>query len=42
MTNIVVYYILFISVGVGFAYEFITGFIIKDKEEEEEENEQKE
>lgn len=29
MTNIVVYYLLFIAVGVSFAYEFITMFFFK-------------
>ena len=36
MTNIVVYYLLFIAVGVSFAYEVVSSFIIKDKDEEEE------
>ena len=30
MTNIVVYYLLFIAVGVSFAYEVISGFFKKD------------
>ncbi len=34
MTNIVVYYLLFVSVGIAFAYEVITGFIIKDKDDD--------
>lgn len=33
MTNIVVYYFLFISVGVAFAYEVISSFIKKEDEE---------
>ena len=33
MTNIVVYYLLFVSVGVGFAYEIITTYIIKGEED---------
>ena len=36
MTNIVIYYLLFVSVGVGFAYEVITAFFIKDDNDEEE------
>ena len=36
MTNIVVYYILFVSVGVAFAYEVITAFFVKDEEEDDE------
>ena len=35
MTNIVIYYILFVSVGVAFSYEVITSFFIKDKEEDD-------
>ena len=42
MSNTVIYYLLFVAVGVGFAYEFITAFIIKDEEEEPEDNEKKE
>ena len=38
MSNIVVYYLLFVAVGVGFAYEFITGFIIKKDDDEDEED----
>ncbi len=34
MTNIVVYYLVFICVGVAFAYEIISSFFIKDEEEE--------
>ena len=34
MTNIIIYYALFVSVGVAFAYEIITAFFIKDKDEE--------
>ena len=37
MTNAVVYYLLFISVGVGFSYEIITSFFIKDEEDDDEE-----
>lgn len=43
MTNVVVYYILFISVGVAFSYELISSFMIKnddDKEDEEEDVEE--
>lgn len=40
MTNIVIYYSLFILVGVSFAYEVITGFIIKDKDEEDDNKEE--
>ena len=36
MTNIVIYYLLFISVGVSFSYEFISTFLIKKKDEDEE------
>ena len=35
MTNIVIYYVLCISVGVAVAYEFISSFFIKDDHEEE-------
>lgn len=35
MTNIVVYYILFVSVGVAFSYEVISSFVIKDKEKDD-------
>lgn len=35
MTNVVIYYLLFVSVGVAFSYEVITSFFIKDKEEDE-------
>lgn len=41
MTNIVIYYLLFISVGVGFAYEVITAFFIKDDDNDLEEKENK-
>jgi len=34
MTNIVIYYALFVSVGVAFSYEIVTSFFIKDKEKE--------
>ena len=33
MTNIIIYYVLFVSVGVAFSYEVVTSFFIKDKEE---------
>ena len=36
MTNITIYYILFISVGVGFSYEIISSFFMKGDEEDEE------
>ena len=39
MTNIVVYYLMFVIVGVSFAYEFISSFIIKHDDEEEEQDE---
>ena len=35
MTNIVIYYILFISVGVGFSYEIISSFFMKGDDEED-------
>ena len=35
MTNIYIYYFLFISVGVSFSYELITSFFIKDKSKDE-------
>ncbi len=35
MTNMVVYYILFVSVGVAFSYEVVTSFFLKDKDEDE-------
>ena len=35
MTNIVIYYLLFISVGVAFSYELITTFFMKDMKEED-------
>lgn len=41
MTNLVVYYLLFISVGIAFAYEVITGFIIKDKDDDKQEEKEK-
>ena len=34
MTNIVVYYILFVSVGVAFSYEIVTSFFRKEEEED--------
>ena len=33
MTNIIIYYLLFISVGVTFAYEVISSFVKKEDEE---------
>ena len=39
MTNIVIYYLLFISVGVSFSYEFISTFLIKKKDEDDEDDE---
>ena len=41
MTNIVIYYLLFVSVGIAFAYEVITGFIIKDKDDDKQEEKEK-
>ena len=35
MTNIIIYYVLFVSVGVAFSYEIVTSFFIKDKEEDD-------
>lgn len=35
MTNMIVYYLLFMSVGVAFSYEIITTFFMKEKSEEE-------
>lgn len=35
MTNIVIYYVLFVSVGVAFSYEIVTSFFMKDKEEDD-------
>ena len=29
MTNMIIYYLLFVSVGVAFAYEFVSSFLIK-------------
>lgn len=34
MTNMIVYYLLFMSVGVAFAYEFVSSFLIKKDEKE--------
>ena len=34
MTNVVIYYLLFISVGVAFSYEIITSFFLKEDEDE--------
>ena len=35
LTNIVIYYILFVSVGVAFSYEVVSSFFIKDKDEDD-------
>ena len=35
MTNIVLYYIIFISVGVSFSYELITTFFLKERNEDD-------
>ena len=35
MTNVIIYYLLFVSVGVAFSYEIITSFFMKDKDEDE-------
>ncbi len=35
MTNIVIYYLLFVAVGVAFAYEIVTSFILKDDDDKE-------
>ena len=40
MTNITVYYLLFVSVGVAFAYEVITAFFIKDDDSDDKEMEE--
>lgn len=40
MTNITVYYLLFVSVGVAFAYEVITAFFIKDDDSDDKEKEE--
>ena len=34
MTNMVIYYLLFVTVGVSFAYEVISSFFVKEEEEE--------
>ncbi len=39
MTNIVIYYLLFISVGVSFSYEFISTYLMKKKDEDDVEEE---
>ena len=39
MTNIVIYYLLFITVGVSFSYEFITSYLIKKKDDDVSETE---
>lgn len=39
MTNIVIYYLLFITVGVSFSYEFISTYLIKKKDEDDDESE---
>ena len=33
MTNIIIYYLLFVCVGIGFAYEIISSFFIKEDDE---------
>ena len=33
MTNIVIYYVIFVTVGVSFSYELITSFFMKNKDE---------
>lgn len=41
MTNIYIYYFLFISVGVAFSYELINSFFIRDKvEDDDDENDE--
>ena len=35
MTNIIIYYILFITIGVSFSYEVISTFFMKDKKEDD-------
>ncbi len=40
MTNITVYYLLFVSVGVAFAYEVITAFFKKDDDSDDKEKEE--
>ena len=35
MTNVVIYYILFVSVGVAFSYEIISSFFMKGDDEED-------
>ena len=35
MTNIVIYYIIFVTVGVSFSYELITSFFMKNKDEDD-------
>ena len=37
MTNIIIYYVLFVSVGLAFSYEIISSFILKGDEENEKE-----
>lgn len=32
MQNMVIYYVIFIGVGVSFSYEFLRAFVLKDKE----------
>lgn len=33
MQNIIIYYVMFIGVGVAFSYEFLRTFVLKEKEE---------
>ena len=33
MQNIIIYYVMFIGVGVAFSYEFLRAFVLKEKEE---------
>ena len=38
MTNMIVYYVLFVSVGVSFSYELITSFFFKKDDEEDDDD----
>lgn len=33
MQNMIIYYVIFIGVGVAFSYEFLKAFVLKEKEE---------
>ena len=33
MQNVIIYYLIFMSVGVAFSYEFLRAFVLKEKEE---------